>query len=178
MIDNLSKIFQQQPTGETPSTNIHSRGTIPFKLQVNFDIPIFEDQIDVDVIDRWLNLFEGYFSIHEFSGRENITFTLLKSIPHVKDWWETCYEQKDKSESSLFSIAPTWNSFRDAIKELYYAIESYEDNYIKWTTLRHGRDQDVPEFTNIFHTLRTEMSIKDSKQYLVLKYCSHLHNYI
>ena len=49
-------------------------------------------------------------------------------------------------------------------------MESYEDQYIKWTMLRQGRDQDVPEFTNIFHTLRTKLGIKDSEQHLVLKY--------
>ena len=43
------------------SSNNHTRGATPFKVQVNFDLPIFEDQIDANVIDRWLNLLEGYF---------------------------------------------------------------------------------------------------------------------
>jgi hypothetical protein len=47
---------------------------------------IFEGQIDVDAIDKWLNLLEGYFSIHNFSDIENIKFALLKVIPHVKYW--------------------------------------------------------------------------------------------
>ena len=41
-----------------------------------------------------------------------------------------------------------------------------------------GRDQDVPEFTNIFHTLRTKLGIKDTEQHLVLKYHGCLHRYI
>ena len=41
-----------------------------------------------------------------------------------------------------------------------------------------GRDQDVPEFTNIFHTLRTQLGIKDSELHLVLKYRGCLHRYI
>jgi hypothetical protein len=53
----------------------------PFKVQVNFDIPIFDGKIDADVVDRWLNLLEGYFSVHEFSDRENIIFALLKAAP-------------------------------------------------------------------------------------------------
>jgi hypothetical protein len=69
----------------TSSSNSHSGGTTPFKVQVNFDIPIFEGQIDANVIDKWLNLLEGYFSVHDFSNRENITFALLKVPPHVKD---------------------------------------------------------------------------------------------
>ena len=121
---------------------------------------------------------EGYFSVHEFLSREKIVFALLKAAPHVKDWWETYCEQKDETTGSLFSVAPTWNSFRDAIKEQYYPVGSYEDEYIKWTTLRQGRDQDVPEFTNLFHTLRTKLGIKDSEQHLILKYRGCLHKYI
>ena len=72
--------------------------------------------LDVDAVDIWLNLLEGYFSVHDFYDPEKITFSLLKADPHVKDWWETYYERKDEEEPSLFSAVPTWNSFRDTIK--------------------------------------------------------------
>jgi hypothetical protein len=47
----------------------------------------------VDALEKWLNLLEGYFSVHNFSDREKITFTLLKALPHVKNWWETYWEK-------------------------------------------------------------------------------------
>jgi hypothetical protein len=56
----------------------------PFKVQINFDIPIFEGYIYVDALEKWINLLEGYFSDHNFSEREKITFALLKDLPHVK----------------------------------------------------------------------------------------------
>jgi hypothetical protein len=93
IMDNFAQILQRIPTGDTSTFNSHSRGTTPFKVQVNFDIPIFEDQIYVDSIFKWLNLLEGYFSFHEFSNRENIIFALIKVAPHVKDWCETYLEQ-------------------------------------------------------------------------------------
>ena len=74
-----------------PSTSAHGRRIFikrpcnPFKVQVNFDIPLFEGLIDVDVVDKWLNMIEGYFLVHNVSNRENITFSLLKVVPHVKD---------------------------------------------------------------------------------------------
>jgi hypothetical protein len=43
----------------------------------------------VDALDKWLNLLEGYFYVHNFLDREKINFTLLKDLPHVKHWWET-----------------------------------------------------------------------------------------
>jgi hypothetical protein len=132
MMDSFTQILQRLPTGDTSSS---SRGTAPFKVQINFDIPIFEGQIDADVVDKWLNLLEGYFSIHNFSNREKITFSLLKSVPHVKYWWETFCEKKETEEPSLFTVMATWESFRDAIKEQYYHVGSYDDLYTKWTTL-------------------------------------------
>jgi hypothetical protein len=92
MMDSFAQILRRLPTGDTSSSN---GGAAPFKVQINFDIPIFEGQIDADVVDKWLNLLEGYFSVHNFSNRENITFALLKVVPHVKYWWETFCEQKE-----------------------------------------------------------------------------------
>jgi hypothetical protein len=88
---------------------------------------------------------------------------LLKAIPHVKDWWETFYEQKEIEETSLFSVTTTWESFRDAIKEQYYHVVSYDDLYTEWTTLWQERDQAEQDFTNIFHALLTKLGIKDSE---------------
>jgi hypothetical protein len=111
MMDNFTQILQRLPSGGASASNNHSGGATPFKVQVNFDNTIFDGQIDADAVDRWLNLLEGYFSVHAFFDREKIIFSLLKAAPHVKDWWETYYEQKDEEGPSLFSAIPTWNSF-------------------------------------------------------------------
>ena len=75
MMDNFAQILQQIPTGSASTSRSHSGGATPFKVQVNFDIPIFDGQIDADAVDRWLNLLEGYFSVHDFSDREKIIFS-------------------------------------------------------------------------------------------------------
>jgi hypothetical protein len=85
-------------TTDASSSSSHFGGTTPFKVQVNFDIPIFEGQIDADALEKWLNMLEGYFSVHNFSDREKITFVLLKALPHVKHWWETYCEKISTEE--------------------------------------------------------------------------------
>jgi hypothetical protein len=106
---------------------------------------------------------KGIFWSTIFFDRENITFALLKATPHVKDWWDTYSEKRDIEEYTIFVVSPTWDSFRDVIKEQYYLVGSYEDQYTRWTTLRQERDQTILDFTNIFHTLRTKLGIKDSE---------------
>ena len=83
MMDSFAQILRRLPTCDASSS---SEGTAPFKVEINFNIPIFEGNIDIDVVDKWLNLLEGYFFVHNFSSREKITFVLLKVVPHVKDW--------------------------------------------------------------------------------------------
>jgi hypothetical protein len=146
--------------------------------RVNFDIPIFEGQIDADALEKWLNLLEGYFFVHNFSDRENITFSLLKALPHVKHWWETYWEKISIEESGIYGDEPTWDFFVDAVKEQYYPVDNYECQYMRWTTLRQEKSQTVLEFTNTFHTLRTKLGIKDFEQHLVLKYHGDIHRYI
>jgi hypothetical protein len=167
MMDNFAQILRRFPMGEASSSSVH---TTPFKVQINFDIPIFKGLIDTDVVGKCLNLLEGYFSSHNFFDRENITFSLFKVVPHVKYWWDTYFEKRVVEDFEIFVVAPTWDSFWDAIKEKYYPIGSYEDQYTIWTTLRQERDQTVPDFTNIFQTLCTKLGIKYFEHHLVLKY--------
>jgi hypothetical protein len=81
MMEKFMQILRRLPTGEASSSSGHAT---PFKVHVNFYIPLFEGMIDADVVDKWLNMLEQYFSVHNFSDRENITFSLLKVVPHVK----------------------------------------------------------------------------------------------
>jgi hypothetical protein len=118
------------------------------------------------------------FLCSQFFDKENTTFALLKALPHVKHWWETYREQNSTEESGIFGVEPTWDFFMDAVKEQYYPVGNYDDQYMRWTMMHQKWDQIVLEFTNTFHTLRTKLGIKDSEQHLVLKYCGALHMYI
>jgi hypothetical protein len=51
------------------------------KVQVNFDIPIFEGHIDVDSLEKWLNMLEGYFSARNFFDRERSPLHSLRLSP-------------------------------------------------------------------------------------------------
>jgi hypothetical protein len=88
MMDKFAHILRRltMATAEAYLKRIHFESETPFKVQVNFDIPLFEGQIDVDALEKWLNMIEGYYSIQKNSDNEKITFVLLKSLPHVRSW--------------------------------------------------------------------------------------------
>ena len=104
-------------TASASSTRNRFEDATPFKVQVNFDIPLFQGQIDVDSLEKWLNVIEGYFSIHNFSDREKIIFALLEVVPHVLNWWGAYWEKESSDEFGMFETNPTWGSFIDGVKE-------------------------------------------------------------
>ena len=62
-----------------------------FKAQINFDLTLFKFQIDVDSLEKWLNILEGYYHAQKNVKIEMIMFSLLKSLSHVRweGYWET-----------------------------------------------------------------------------------------
>ena len=80
--------------------------------------------------------------MHNFSEREKITFT-LKAFHHVKHWWEIYCEKISIEDFGMFEDELTWEFFVDAVKEQYYPVGNYEDQYMRWTTLRQERGQEV-----------------------------------
>jgi hypothetical protein len=108
MMENFSHILQRSliTTGVSSSRD-HFGGTSPSKVQVNFDIPVFEGHIDAEALEKLLNLLEGYFSVHNFSDKEKINFTLLKGLPHLKHCWETYLEESSIKESRIYGAEPT-----------------------------------------------------------------------
>ena len=60
MMDNFAQILRRMPAATArSSSSSHFGGSTPFKVQVNFDIPLFEGLIDGDSVDKWLSLLEG-----------------------------------------------------------------------------------------------------------------------
>jgi hypothetical protein len=53
MMENFSHILQRLSiTTSASSLSGHFGSTSPFNVQVNFDIPIFEGQIDADALEK------------------------------------------------------------------------------------------------------------------------------
>jgi hypothetical protein len=181
MMDNFAQILRRLPmvVTEASLTRIHFASVTPFKVQVNFDIPLFEGQIDADALEKWLNLLEGYYSVQKiFSTVKRSPSRSLNPFPMSELGGKVTGRGTPVDESTLFGREPTWEAFVDALKEEFYPVGNYDDQYMRWTTLCQKRDQMVSEYTNIFHTLRSKLGIKDSERHLVLKYHSGLHRYI
>jgi hypothetical protein len=125
MMDNFAHILRQFPTGEASSSSGHAT---PFKVHVNFNIPLFEGLINANAVDKWLNLLEGYFLVHNFSDREKITFSLLKAIPHVKELWDIYFEKRVMEESAILWWPLHGIPFRMPLNNIITLLEATRTN--------------------------------------------------
>ena len=105
-MDNFSQILQRLPRGDASASNSYSGNATLFKVQVNFEITIFEDQVDADVVDRWLNLLEGYFSVHDFSSQEKIISLFLEQPPTSRTGGKPNASRRMKLQAHYFQLHP------------------------------------------------------------------------
>ena len=132
MMDSFTQILLQMPAAVSASSTSSQFGdATPFKVQVNFDIFLFEGKINADALDNWMNVLEEYFSFHNFFDREKITFALLKVVPHVQNWWSTYCEHNSSDEFGMFETNTTWVIFIDTVREQHYPVGNYDDQYTK-----------------------------------------------
>jgi hypothetical protein len=81
MMDSFAQILRWLTTGDA---SLLSGGATPFKVQINFYILIFEGQIDANVVDKWLNLLEGYILSVTFRKEKILLLRSSKSFPMSK----------------------------------------------------------------------------------------------
>jgi hypothetical protein len=138
MMDNFAQILRRllMVTTEESSTRNHFRGATPFKVQVNFDIPLFEGQIDAYALEKWLNLLEGYYSVQKKISIVKISPSRsLNPFPMSELGGKVTWERYTMNESTPFKREPTWETFVDALKEEFYPVRNYDDQYMRWMTL-------------------------------------------
>ena len=86
MMENFSHILQRlQITTGTSSSSNHFGGTSPFKVQVNFDIPVFERQIDAEALEKWLTCWKvislfTIFPTKKRSPSHSLKISLMSNI--------------------------------------------------------------------------------------------------
>ena len=69
---------------------------IPFKVQMNLDIPNFEGKIDAESVDNWVQQLESYYAVNQLSEAKNITIASFKMSNFVHCWWDNLSTKMEK----------------------------------------------------------------------------------
>ena len=138
-MDKIAQILQRLPRDNMSTSSSYSGSATPFKVQVNFDLPIFEGQIDADVVDKWLNMLEGYFFVHYFSIWKILFSLFSKPPPMSRTGGKPTASRRMKIRLTIFSRTHL-GFILDVIKEQYCWDFLFESNRQKSLKDDNNRD--------------------------------------
>jgi hypothetical protein len=58
-------------------------------VEAKVDIKSYAEEVDAIKLNQWLHHMEVYFSVHEVTGKQNISFARSKLEGHALIWWES-----------------------------------------------------------------------------------------
>ena len=94
----------------------HSNKIIPFKVQINIDIPNIDGNIDAKFVDNWVQQLELYYFVNQLSKAKNITIASLKMSTSVHYWWENLSTKMEKEGDPI----ETWVIFFEYVQKEFY----------------------------------------------------------
>jgi hypothetical protein len=166
MMENFSHILQCLPiTTFTSSSSKHFRRTSPFKVQVNFDILVFEGQIDVDALEKWLNLL-GHFPVHNFPKGKRSPSHSSRLSPMSNIGGKITGRKVPQSNLEYMGSSPLgiflWMWSRNNTTLLITMNTNTRDG----PHCGQEKSQTMSYFTNNFDTLHTKLGIKEFERNL------------
>jgi hypothetical protein len=156
--------------------NHHSSDMSLLKLDVKFQLPTYDGELDAEKLDNWVRQLEVYCGIQKIVDDETkIQLASLKLGGTSLIWWEsrTRYDLK-KSGKTISS----WNDFVIALKQQFYPLAYMQQEMMNWQCLRQSKGQSVQEYTQIFRKKDLNLGIPLYTQETLLKYIGGLHSYL
>lgn len=63
----------------------HCNSHPPFKVEARIDLLTFDDTIDVEKLDSWINQLGTFFAFYGFNSNEKVSFARLR-VTHASAW--------------------------------------------------------------------------------------------
>ena len=118
------------------------------KLDVKFQLPTYDGELDAEKLDNWVRRLEVYCRIQRIVDDETmIQLASLKLGVTTLIWWEN--KTKDDLRKSG-KIISSWNYFVTALKKQFYPLAYMQQEMMNWQSLKQAKGQSVQEYTQEF----------------------------
>jgi hypothetical protein len=156
--------------GKTPSQ-------IPsLKLDIKFELPIYNGEVNVEKLDNWIHQIEVYSRIQKIQDEETkIQLASLRLDGSTLIWWESKTQEEMKKNGKILL---SWNDFIIAIKKQFYPLAYKQKATMEWQNFRQAKGQNVQSFTQEFRRRALVLGVDLSSQETLLKYIGALHSYL
>ena len=101
-----------------PNSPVHNKKASLIKLDVKFDLPIYDGELNVENLDNWIRQIDVYCRVQNIdSNKSKIQLESLCLGGTALVWWEGITQADMKRHGNTISI---WSEFFAAIKKKFY----------------------------------------------------------
>jgi hypothetical protein len=172
-----SSSTNSRPLPNSPKGHGKTPSQIPsLKLDIKFEFPIYNGEVNAEKLDNWLRQIEVYCRIQKIQDDETkIQLASLRLDSTTLIWWESKTQEDMKKHGKILI---SWNDFIVAIKKQFYPLAYKQKATMEWKFFRQAKGQSVLSFTQEFRRRDLVLGVDFSSQETLLKYIGALHSYL
>jgi hypothetical protein len=119
--------------------NVHkNKNEMPLlKLDVKFEIPIYDGEVNAEKLDNWIRQMEVYCSVQQIKDEATqIKLACLRLAGTTLILWQSKLQNGTQQVCKVF---PSWKSFIYALRKQFYPLGYKEKTLIEWQYLKRRK---------------------------------------
>jgi hypothetical protein len=154
----------------------HKHDMIIPKLDVKFELPIYDGEVNAERIDNWVINMEVYCSVQQIKDEATqIKLASLRLAGTSLIWWKSNLQNGTQQVGNVF---PSWQVFVSALRKKFYPLGYKEKDLIEWKVLKLRKGQIMQEYTVGFHKMALMLDIPLHTQETLMKSIGDLPTHI
>ena len=118
------------------------------KLDVKFEFPIFNGEVNAEKLDNWIRKLELYLRIQNLQDDDTkIQLASLRMEGASLVWWEAKTKEEIKKHGKIII---SWSDFITTIKQKFYPLAHMQKAIMNWYKFTQLKGQNVQEYTQEF----------------------------
>jgi hypothetical protein len=142
------------------------------KLDVKFELPMYDGEVNAERLDNWVRQMEVYCSVQQIKDEATqIKLASLRLAGTTLIWWQRKLQNGTQQVGNVF---PSWQVFVSALRKQFYPLGYKEKALIEWKGLKLRKGQTVQEYIDEFRKMALMLDIPLHTQETLMKYIGGL----
>jgi hypothetical protein len=146
------------------------------KLDVKFELPMYDGEVNVERLDKWVIHMEVYCSVQQIKDEATqIKLASLRLAGTTIIRWQSKLQNGTQKVGNVFT---SWQVFVSSLKKKFYPLGYKEKDLIEWKGIKLRKGQIVQEYIDEFRKMALMLDIPLHTQETLMKYIGGLHAHI
>ena len=131
-----STLFSYESSFESKYSKKHFKSPL-LKLDVKFELPMYDGELNLDKLDNWVKKIEVYCRIQNFDDDfSNIQLATLRLRGTTLIWWESQIKSNLRKKGKIIS---SWSKFTKTLRKKLYPLGYMQQVVMDWKHLKQGK---------------------------------------